>query len=126
MVCGMQGLYFAATGVWPLVHLRSFELITGAKCDHWLVQTVGALIAIIGCVMLLAAIRGRVSLEIALLAVGSAFALGAVDVVFVATRVIPPIYLLDALVEAGLLVIWSVAAFRRRVDTALNGPASGR
>ena len=32
-----QGVYWAATGAWPLLHMRSFEAVTGGK----LVQTVG-------------------------------------------------------------------------------------
>ena len=36
-----QGVYFAATGVWPLIDMRSFERVTGPKADKWLVRTVG-------------------------------------------------------------------------------------
>src|SRR5437764_14959162 len=99
----IQGLYFAVTGVWPLVHLESLEAVTGPKTDHWLVQTVGVLITVIGAVLLLAAYRRRLSAEVVLLAVGSAAALAAVDVVFVGRGVIPPIYLLDAAAEAVLI-----------------------
>jgi len=28
-----QGLYFAGTGIWPLVHMRSFEAVTGRKTE---------------------------------------------------------------------------------------------
>src|SRR5436190_3160854 len=87
----LQGLYFAATGIWRLVHLASFEAVTGPKTDDWLVQTVGALITVIGAVLLLAAGRRRLSAEVALLAVGSAAALAAVDVIFVTRGVIAPI-----------------------------------
>jgi hypothetical protein len=37
-----QGAYFVATGVWPLVHIRWFEAVTGPKVDKWLVGTVAA------------------------------------------------------------------------------------
>jgi hypothetical protein len=40
-----QGLVYVTSGLWPLVHLRSFEAITGPKTDRWLVKTIGALIA---------------------------------------------------------------------------------
>ena len=40
--------YLVATGVWSLVHRRSFERVTGPKEDYWLVQTVGALAIAIG------------------------------------------------------------------------------
>ena len=42
----LQGGYFAVTGVWPLLHMRSFRYVTGGKKvrERWLVKTVGALI----------------------------------------------------------------------------------
>jgi len=49
-----QGAYFAATGVWPLVHMRSFEAITGPKADKRLVRTVGVLVTVIGGVLVAA------------------------------------------------------------------------
>ncbi len=33
-----------ATGLWPLVHRRSFEAVTGRKTYWWLVNTVGSLL----------------------------------------------------------------------------------
>ena len=48
-----------------------------------------------------------------LLAAGSAAALGAVDVIYVAKRVIPPIYLADAVPEAILVALWGVAWMTR-------------
>src|SRR5687767_3732081 len=44
----LQGIYFLLTGVWPLVSMRTFEMVTGPKVDRWLVKTVGVLIAVIG------------------------------------------------------------------------------
>src|SRR5690606_20176976 len=43
-----QGWYYLASGVWPLVHYRSFIAVTGPKADDWLVRTFGALIAVVG------------------------------------------------------------------------------
>jgi hypothetical protein len=43
-----QGGYYLVTGLWPLVHLASFEAITGPKVDDWLVRMVGLLAAVIG------------------------------------------------------------------------------
>src|SRR5215213_7342224 len=113
-LAAFQGLYFLATGVWPLVHLESFLAVTGPKTDLWLVDTVGALVAVVGAVLLLAASSGRVTQEVALLAAGCAAALAAVDVVFVARDVIPPVYLADAVAE-GVFILWWAVAFPRRV-----------
>jgi hypothetical protein len=113
-VAAVQGAYYFATGVWPLVHRRSFEAVTGPKVDRWLVQTVGALVAVLGGALGLAARHRRVTPELALAAAGSAAALAAIDVVHVARRRIAPIYLADAVAEAGLIALWVAARSRNR------------
>src|SRR5439155_1261135 len=95
-VCAVQGVFYLATGVWPLVHIESFVAVTGPKTDLWLVYTVGALIAVVGLVFLTAARAGRVTRDIALLGVGCAAALTAIDVIFVTRQVIDQIYFADA------------------------------
>src|SRR5690606_5458945 len=40
----VQGLYFFLTAVWPLLHIESFQLVTGFKTDIWLVDTVAFLL----------------------------------------------------------------------------------
>jgi hypothetical protein len=101
-----QGAYFLATGIWPLVHMSSFLRVTGHKRDLWLVRTVGALIGVTGATILSAAQRDRITGEIAFLAAGSAGALGAVDTIYTSRGRIPPVYLLDAVAEAGLVALW--------------------
>ncbi len=101
-----QGAYFLATGIWPLVHMRSFLRVTGYKRDLWLVRTIGALIAVTGATMVSAAQRDRVTGEIAFLAAGTAGALGAVDLIYASRGRIPPVYLLDAVTEAGIVALW--------------------
>src|SRR5690242_16558555 len=90
-----QGLFFAATGAWPIAHLPSFEAVTGPKRERWLVKTVGALLAVTGAALALAS-RRRVSREWAVLGVGTAATLAAVDLWYAgARRRISPVYLLD-------------------------------
>jgi hypothetical protein len=101
-----QGGYFLTTGIWPLVHMRSFLRVSGPKHDLWLVRTVGALIAVTGAVLVAAARRNRLTAEIELLAAGTAAALGTVDAVYTSRRRIPPIYMLDGAAEAALVVLW--------------------
>src|SRR5437764_10320112 len=52
----VQGVYYLLTGVWPLVSIRTFQIVTGVKtdnlptgreADHWLVMAVGVLITAI-------------------------------------------------------------------------------
>ncbi len=114
----VQGLYYLLTGVWPLVSIRTFQLVTGPKtdhlptgreADHWLVMTVGVLITAAALAILTAAWRRRVSAEIAVLAVAAATGLTAIDVIYVARQVIAPIYLLDAAIEVVLIAGWIAA-----------------
>lgn len=119
-VAAVQGVFYLATGVWPLVHAESFLAVTGPKTDLWLVYTVGVLVAVVGAVLLRAASSGRTTPEVVLLAVGSALALAAIDAIFVSRGVIPPVYLADAAVEV-LLVVWWGAAVSRRPAGAPGG-----
>jgi hypothetical protein len=102
----VQGIYFLATGLWPIVHRRSFEAVTGPKREGWLVNTVGVLAAAMGVSLLAGAREGRVSRPIQVLGVGSALAFAGVDVWYVARRRISPVYLADAVVELGLAAGW--------------------
>ncbi len=114
-LCLAQGLYYFVTGVWPLVSIETFQMVTGRKTDHlvtgretdhWLVMTVAVLIVAIAVPLLLAAWRRSEPLEIAVLAVASALALTGIDVLYVARGTIAPIYLADAAVELILIVGW--------------------
>ena len=108
----VQGWYYVVTGVWPILDTDSFQRITGAKIDLWLVRTVGVLVAVIGAALLLAARRRRLDGPIVFLAAGSALGLAAIDVVYVLGGRIPPVYLLDAAAEIVLVGAW--AAGRER------------
>jgi hypothetical protein len=108
----VQGVFYAATGLWALVDLDSFMAVTGPKTDRWLVKTVGILVTVIGAVLLFAWRRGAVPAEVVLLAAGSALSLAAIDLVYVSSGTIPPIYLLDAVAEVGLALAWMPAARR--------------
>ena len=103
----LQAVFYIVTGVWPIVSMRSFEVITGPKVDRWLVKTVGALVAVIGAALALASRRRQLAPEVVLVAAGSAAALATIDSVYVAKRRISPVYLLDAVAEIALVVGWA-------------------
>ncbi|HEX7124953.1 MAG TPA: hypothetical protein VF406_04150 [Thermodesulfobacteriota bacterium] len=105
-----QGVYYAATGLWPLVSRRTFEAVTGPKTDWWLVQTVGVLVGAIGGTLLLAGRRGAERPEVAFLGAASAAGLAAIDVVHAARGRISPVYLLDAAAEAALVAAWTAGS----------------
>lgn len=106
-----QGIYYFLSGLWPVVHIRSFLTVTGPKTDLWLVRTVGLLIAVAGAAMIQAGLGDELTLAMLILAAGSAAALAAVDIVYVALGTIAKIYLLDAALEIALLVAWAAALF---------------
>lgn len=121
-----QGLYFLLTAVWALVSIGTFQLVTGPKTDLWLVRTVAVLVGVIGSVLLVAWARDAVTLEVALLAAGSALGLAAIDVFYVVVGRISPVYLLDAAAELALLLGWGLWALRREsgsTPSATRGPA---
>ena len=103
----LQAILYTATGIWPILNMRSFEAVTGPKVDRWLVKTVGALVAVIGAALALASRRRQLAPEIVLVAAGSAAALATIDTVYVAKRRISPVYLLDAVAEIALVAGWA-------------------
>ena len=114
-----QGVYYALTGLWALLHIGSFQWVTGPKVDTWLVKTVGALVLVSGTVMAASGVRRRDHAETRALAVGSAIAFTLVDTTYAAKRRISPVYLLDAVVE----VAFALALLTRRADPKSPPPA---
>ena len=109
-----QGIFYLVTGIWPLVSIGTFQKVTGPKTDLWLVKTVGALISVMGAVLVAAGLRRRVPPEVGVLAAGSAAALATIDTVYVAKRRIAPVYLLDAATELALVAGWAVVGSKRK------------
>jgi hypothetical protein len=105
-----QAAYYLAAGLWPLIHLRSFEAVSGPKTDDWLVHTVGLLAVAIGSALGAAAAhdRGRAP-EVVVLSAGAALAFAGIDLWYGLTGRISPIYLADAAVELALLsgLVWT-------------------
>lgn len=102
----IQGLFYVVTGVWPLLDMVSFQVVTGPKTDLWLVRTVGVLVSVVGAVLIAASRSRRVTPEIVMLAVGSALGLAAIDLRYALAGRISAVYLADAAVEIGLSLVW--------------------
>jgi hypothetical protein len=114
VVMRLLGVYYIVTGLWPVVNIYSFELITGAKTDDWLVKMVGLLAASIGLALLFAARGARPSLEGYVLAIASALSFAAIDVIYVLNGTLLEVYLLDALLEAGVVLLLLAGAWMGR------------
>jgi hypothetical protein len=93
-------------GAWPLVHLRSFEMVFGPKSDRWLVKTVGGLLIINGLTQLAASSAADGVRHARQLGVGTAAVLAAIDLIYVPARRISKMYLVDAAVEVGWILAW--------------------
>lgn len=106
LVAKIQGGYWFLTGVWPFVHLRSFIWVTGPKEDIWLLYTVSVLIIVIGGVLLSAGLRKKVTREIKWLGIAGAAGLTGIDVYYALSDVIWDVYLLDAVGEVILILLW--------------------
>jgi hypothetical protein len=98
-----QGGYYVATGLAPFASRRAFEFVTGPKRDWWLVQTVGALVTVVGVALIAGAQRRECGPELIGIAAGSAAALAGIDIVYVVKGDIAPAYLLDAALELAFL-----------------------
>ncbi len=107
-----QGAYWAVTGIWPILHLKSFTRVTGPKPEGWLVKTMGGLITVVGATLAVAGLRRRVMPETALLAAGSAAALGLADAIYAGKRRISPVYLADAAIQAVTCAAWARVCLR--------------
>ncbi|MEX0608853.1 MAG: hypothetical protein WD016_10895 [Balneolaceae bacterium] len=108
-----QGIYYLITGIWPLIDMYSFIAVTGPKTDLWLVRTVAMLIFFIGGGILAAGIRRQINLPIIIIAAGSAFGLILVDVSYVWLGIISLVYLLDAVAETLIFILWIVLILKK-------------
>ena len=103
-VAGFHAGYLLLTGVWPVVHRRSFEALTGRKEDFWLVRTVGGLAVACGLAMGTAVIRGRRPPEVQILAGAQAVIFVLADIYAAANQ--SRIYLTDVGIQAVCLPAW--------------------
>jgi hypothetical protein len=113
-VVAAQALYYVVTGLWPLIHLRSFEAVTGPKTDDWLVHTVGLLAAAIGTSLGTAVVRRQTQgAVVSMLATTSAFAFAGIDLRYGLSGAIAPIYLADSAVQLGLIALLVLTRVRQ-------------
>jgi hypothetical protein len=115
-VARLHGVLNIVGGLWPLVHMRSFEAVLGPKVDRWLVYTVAGLMMSIGAGQLSAAACEADLRQARRVGVGTAATFAVIDVVYVARRRISPTYLVDAFLEVGLLAAWATSKMADRHD----------
>jgi hypothetical protein len=102
-----HGAFNLVSGVWPLLHMRSFEAVSGPKVDRWLVRTVAGLLVTNGVAQMCAADAADGDVDLARrLGVGTALTLALIDLRYGIPGRIRRIYLADALVEAAWVAGW--------------------
>jgi hypothetical protein len=106
-VARAQGAFYIASGLWPLIHRRSFEGVFGPKHDYWIAATVALLLVGNGTVQLSYASTPEGVAFAKRLGMTTAAALAGVDVVNVARGRINSRYLVDAAAEVGWLGVWA-------------------
>jgi hypothetical protein len=102
----LHGSYNIANGLWPLLHMRSFEALTGAKTDKWLVRTVSGLLITLGAEQLRQPGTPEYRAVSRRLGIGTAATLAAIDLYYGCTGRIRKIYLLDAALELWWIRNW--------------------
>lgn len=106
----VQGVFYVVTGLWPFLHLPSFIAVVGPKPDLFQLHVTGALIVVIGIVLLLGARRPDRSAVV--LGILSALAFVMLDVAY--DPILRPIYWLDAAAEALIAVLLIIGVLVRR------------
>ncbi len=109
-----HGLFNALSGLWPLVHMSSFEAVSGPKQDRWLVRTVAGLLLANGLVQMAARRSADGTSMARLIGLGTAGTLAAIDLVYAPKGRISRVYLLDAVIEAGWIGGWLFTGRRAR------------
>jgi hypothetical protein len=101
-----HGVANLAGGLWPLLHIRSFEMVFGPKTDRWLVKTVAGLLIVNGITQLATSSSAGSMRQARRLGVGTAAVLAAVDLIYVPAGRISKTYLVDAAVEVAWIMAW--------------------
>lgn len=101
-----HGWFNIVGGVWPLLHLRSFEAVLGPKVDRWLVRTVAGLMVVNGVVQVSAGSSTDALAQARRIGIGTALTLGTIDLVYAPRGRISRLYLVDAVVEGAWVLAW--------------------
>jgi len=114
----VQGVANLVGGLWPLLHLSSFEAVFGPKTDRWLVKTVSGLLIVNGLTQVTAKRTPESITQARRVGLGTAATLAVIDLVYAPTGRISKMYLLDAAIELGWILAW----IRQTPPTLLERP----
>lgn len=102
----IQGIYFLATLVWPVIDMESFMAVTGPKVDIWLVKTVSALLLPYTLICFWTAFGGKINFIVILTMVLVCWGLAFVELYYYFNKVIRWVYGADALLQILFSYWW--------------------
>lgn len=108
-----HGVFNIVGGLWPLVHLRSFEWVFGPKTDVFLQKTTGGLLFSAGAAQLASAAGPKDQAHARRIGLATSVTLLVIDLLYVPAGQIRPTYLLDAAMEAGWIKAWARSGNRK-------------
>lgn len=103
----IHGLFYIVTGIWSVVHLRSFMDFTDNYADPFKTQVNGALFSILGSYFLYSSLTNINPITI-ITAVASALTVSLFDFVYLIRNETTKIFFLDALIEGLLAIIYLI------------------
>ncbi|WP_458113069.1 hypothetical protein M1D88_02610 [Arthrobacter sp. R1-13] len=113
----LHGIFNVLNGLWPLLHMHSFEAVFGPKTDKWLVRTVAGLLLVNGLVQLRTHPAGQGVEAARFIGLGTAATLASIDLAYAPRGHISRMYLVDAAVELAWIVMWSRRKTAKVADT---------
>jgi hypothetical protein len=108
-----QSGYYLVTGLWAVTHRRSFEAVSGAKTDFWLVRMVGALTAATAAALFSGTRAREVSPETRVLSLATAASFAAVDGYYGWRGRISKVYWADLVLQVSFISLTSISWKRR-------------
>jgi hypothetical protein len=102
----VQGFYYVLIGLTPVLAGGGFRAVRGPDADPWVLRSYGLIVAAVGAALLIESRRRNAVAGTGRPAIAVAVVLAAADVVFVATRTAPSVYLIDAAVQAAFVFWW--------------------
>jgi energy-converting hydrogenase Eha subunit E len=102
-----QGAYDMVGGLWPLIHMPSFEAVTGPKEDDWLVRSVAGILLVMGAVLMFDAFRHHVSHSVRIMAGGISAVLAIVALVSSLAGFISLLYFIDGIIHLSFALAWA-------------------
>ena len=105
-----------ASGLWPLLSIKSFEAVTGPKTDVWLVKTVGGLLSVVGLHTILSSQTGTDARKGGAVAGGVSATLAYISGFYAIRRRISKVYLLDSAIQTTWTLLWIRALLARDCD----------